>query len=138
MVRNSNDSDISFIIDGLSNFSINEKIENIIHHPFKKFLICEFSSSKVGFMEYSLYYDRIEIDYIFIQENFRKMGLASELLEFLIQIYRSKNINNITLEVSSKNVPALKLYQKHDFEIVAIRDNYYGNGDSALLMIRRF
>lgn len=137
MVRNANETDISFILNELCNFNLKKPSKDIINHPFNKFLICEFDNIKVGFMQYSLYYDRIEIDYIFVDENYRRKGLADGLLNFLLSLYKG-NINNITLEVSIKNIPALNLYKKHGFEVVATRDNYYGHGNSALLMIRRF
>lgn len=137
MVRSSNETDISFILNGLRNFNIKKFSKDIIAHSFNKFLICEFANIKVGFMQYSLYYDRIEIDYIFVDEDYRRKGLANELLNFLLSLYEG-NIDNITLEVSIRNLPALNLYKKNGFEVAATRDNYYGHGDSALLMIRRF
>ena len=41
----------------------------------------------------------------------------------------------ILLEVNEKNLIAIKLYYKFNFEIINIRPNYYGN-DSALVMER--
>ena len=39
---------------------------------------------------------------------------------------------NITLEVRESNIPAQKLYQKYQFQVVAKRYRYYKNEDAIL------
>lgn len=88
----------------------------------------------IAFISFSIYYDRAEINYLYVIDNFRRNGYASKLLEYVIK--KTKNLTNITLEVNVNNLSAINLYKKFDFEIVAIREKYYGN-DDAYLMIRR-
>lgn len=85
-----------------------------------------------GILVYDYIYDRIEINYIVVDDINRKQGIASMLLNFLI----NKSKCSISLEVNSKNSAAINLYNKFNFEVVAIRKNYYGSED-ALLMIRK-
>ena len=47
-----------------------------------------------------------------------------------------ENCTLITLEVASKNIAAINLYEKFGFEIVNVRKNYYPDGDDAYLMAR--
>lgn len=137
MVRDFNEMDVPFIIDGLKHF--NSKISNeLFENPFSKFLVCETNKKRVGFISYSEYYDRIEIDYIFVDLSYRRCGFASKMLEFLIKNSKSKKIDNITLEVSENNMAAINLYKKFGFLDGATRENYYGHGENAILMIRRF
>ena len=54
-------------------------------------------------------------------------------MDHLLEIGRSKNIENITLEVNVNNSFAIKLYEKYDFKTVAIRKNYYDGVDGYLM-----
>ena len=85
----------------------------------------------VGLISYSLIYDRIELEYIWVKSDFRGMGIASKLMDKML----SEDVSNVTLEVCVTNEKALNLYKKYSFKVVSIRKNYYGN-DDAYLMIR--
>lgn len=84
-----------------------------------------------GYIKYSVIYDRIEIDDIFVNEKYRNRGIGSKLIDHII-----KNNLSITLEVNENNAFARKLYLNKGFVEVAIRKNYYGN-DNAILMERK-
>lgn len=58
-------------------------------------------------------------------------------MENLINISKSLNINNITLEVNENNLSAIKLYNKFVFEEVGIRKNYYDGKYNAILMNKK-
>ena len=137
MVRNFNKTDIPFIQENLKYFQ-SKVSKNLFENQFSNFLVCEANNEKVGFLQYSEYYDRVEIDYIFVCLNYRRCGFAKEMLQFLLKYCETKKYENITLEVSEKNDAAINLYKRFGFVEAATRENYYGHGESALLMIRRF
>ena len=83
-----------------------------------------------GIIVYNLFYDRIEIEYIIVPEEYRKQGIGSNLLSEI----EKENINNITLEVRESNVAAINFYKKNSYKIEAVRKNYYGNEDGYLMM----
>ena len=83
-----------------------------------------------GIIVYNLFYDRIEIEYIIVLEEYRKKGIGSKLL---LEIEK-ENINNITLEVRESNLAAINFYKNNGYKIEAIRKNYYGNEDGYLMM----
>ncbi|MDD3187526.1 MAG: GNAT family N-acetyltransferase [Bacilli bacterium] len=88
----------------------------------------------IGFIAYSIYYERAEIDYIYVKEEYRKKGYGTDLLKYVIN--KSKDLDNITLEVNVNNKSAINLYKNNNFEIAAKREKYYQNED-AYLMIRK-
>ena len=53
------------------------------------------------------------------------MGIATSLLNHLVETSLSNNMKEIWLEVSTKNTPAINLYKKFGFEVMGIRKNYY-------------
>ena len=88
----------------------------------------------IGLMIYDLIYDRIELNYIWVDKNYRKNKIATKLMDLLI--LNSNNLDNISLEVNVNNEAAINLYKKYNFNIVSIRRNYY-NGDDGYLMVRK-
>ena len=77
--------------------------------------------------------NEFHLNNIAIHPNNRRNNIASELLCFTINEMRLKKINKILLEVSNKNVNAIKLYRSHYFHEVGMRKNYYSKGNDALL-----
>jgi len=106
-----------------------------LNDPFKKYIGYEIDNKIVSFLNYSLIYDRIEIEYIYTNPNYRNKNFATILLNHLIDLGRNNNCSNITLEVRCSNVSAINFYEKNGFKEVSIRKNYY-NGEDGILMLR--
>ena len=124
----------------------NEDINNInklgsLLHSNYKFDIDLFSNANIilendsfiGFIVYSVMYERAEIIDIIINPKYRNNSYGSKLLEYTISKIRDKNCENITLEVNKNNLSAIGLYKKYGFEICAIRENYYTGEDGYLM-----
>ena len=120
-------------------FLTNENVNNMTNYkitdnPFSKCLIYLENNEIIGFLDYSVIYEKIEINYIFVKEEYRNCHIATNLLNYMINDNLDKE--NITLEVNVNNIKAYNLYLKFGFKKVAIRKNYYQNQD-AYLMERR-
>ena len=103
------------------------------NNPFSQKIEYIENTISLGYLEYSLIYDRIEIDNIFVSEEKRGNGIGTKLLEYLINYAKENKIINITLEVRTSNSIARHLYQKLGFDEVAIRKYYYGDEDAILM-----
>lgn len=118
------------------------KLGNLLHEDYK-FLLDEFSkcvvieenNNIIGFLTYSIIYERSEIVDIIINPSYRKKGLGYSLLNYAINDIIKNNCDNITLEVNCENSAAINLYKKQGFKIETIRKNYY-NGIDGFLMIK--
>lgn len=104
-------------------------------NEFSRDFIFILDEEPVGLISYSLIYDRIELNYIYVDKSKRNFGIASKLMLHMIEDGSENNIKNITLEVNVNNKEAIALYKKFGFVVVTIRANYY-NGEDAYLMIR--
>lgn len=102
---------------------------------FSDCLVLEENNSLVGFVIFSIMYERAEIIYIVIDSSFRLKGYAFMLLDKCINKIIENNCCNITLEVNCNNVAAINLYKKLGFKIAATRKKYY-NLDDGYLMIK--
>ncbi|HPF83651.1 MAG TPA: GNAT family N-acetyltransferase [Bacilli bacterium] len=124
-------ADINIINKFLKEFNIQINAIN----EFSHYLVYKKDDEIIGFLNYDLIYDRVELDYIFVVDTYRKNKIASKLMDKLILITNKNNCSNITLEVNISNEKAINLYKKYGFIDAAIRKNYYGNEDG-ILMIR--
>lgn len=117
----------------LKKFLNENKISIIDNDPFSKFIVYLEDTKIIGFLSYSVIYERAEINYIFVLEIYRGKKIASKMLNYMIS--SCKICDNITLEVRKSNSIAISLYKKFGFKEVAIRENYYNNEDGILMML---
>ncbi len=102
-------------------------------NPFVKYIEYIVDNEKVGFLKYSLIYDRMEIDDLFVNENKRRQGIANKLMSYIVWKAIDSHVINITLEVRTSNEVARNLYKKFGFREVALRKLYYKDEDGILM-----
>lgn len=129
-IREYNKNDITSInsLGNILHNSYNLNLDN-----FSNCLVILKDNNAIGFITYSIIYERAEIIDIIIDKKYRNNNLGSMLLDEVIQIIKQKDCNNITLEVSSNNIPAIKLYEKFNFKVASVRKKYYKNSDAYLM-----
>lgn len=96
---------------------------------FRKVLVYEENKKVLGVLVYLIIYDRAEIEYIVVKDEYKNKGIGSKLLSFI-----ENNIKNITLEVRESNTTAISFYKKNGYEIVSTRHNYYKDEDGYLMI----
>ena len=113
------------------NYKLEEKSFN---NDFLKVLIYEENGIK-GVLIYQDLIDRLTIDYLVVDKEYRKLGIATKLIKEM----ENRNINaiNSTLEVRISNKLAINFYKKNGFKEVTIRKNYYKDEDG-ILMIKEY
>ena len=110
----------------------NTKINDI--NDFNKYLIYSIDDKNIGFVDFSFIYDRIELNYIYVEKSYRNKNIASKLMDKLIEFAIDNKCINITLEVDESNDAAINLYKKYGFTIATIRKKYYGKNDGYLMI----
>lgn len=114
-------------------FEIPYDISLYKENPYIKYLFYFVDNKVIAYLVYEDIYDRFEIDFIFVDNKYRRRGIASDLLGELFKIGKIKKIVNVTLEVRKDNYSAISLYSKHGFASRAVRAKYY-NGIDGILM----
>ena len=80
-------------------------------------------------------YEEAHITTLSVHPNFRKKGIAQNLLFRVIDDCYKNKIKYITLEVRESNIPAISLYEKNGFKSIGTRKGYYqDNNEDALIM----
>ena len=110
-----------------------KEIDIVSTNPFGRRIEYSIDELSVGYLEYSIIYDRMEIDNIHVEEEYRKKGIGTKLMAYLISQAIALHAINITLEVRVSNEIARNLYKKFGFHEVAIRKYYYGDEDGILM-----
>ena len=98
------------------------------------YIVAKQDNNIIGFAGILTIIDEANIMNIVTKKDKRNLKVGSLLLENLIKISKQKNLKSITLEVNEHNIPAIKLYEKFNFNKVGIRKKYYNNTDSAIIM----
>lgn len=141
-IRNMNLADIPFIVemdDIVFGESVGEEFlrNEILDNPMADFFILEDDDKIVGFISFWIDEYKAQINNFYIVPKEQKKGLGKFLFERTINHLNSREVKEVTLEVKPSNVVALGLYYKYGFKEVAIRRNYYSNGEDALLLYAR-
>ena len=71
---------------------------------------------------------------ILINPEYLRSGLGSRLLLASLRDLADKGYKDFYLEVSTKNIAALELYQKLGFKTLCVKKKFYSNGDDAYAM----
>ena len=109
------------------------EVDTTSSNPFSKRVEYIIDNKSVGYLEYSLIYDRMEVDNINVLEEYRGQGIGTKLMAYLVSIAIDLRVINITLEVRISNEIARNLYKKFGFREVALRKYYYGDEDGILM-----
>jgi len=78
----------------------------------------------------------VRINNLAVRAEARRKGYGKALLRHLMDVGRSLGCTRATLEVRPTNLPALSLYQKLGFKVVARRKGYYSDTHEDALVMR--
>ena len=119
------------------------QINSLLAQPFNHIIYAtdELNQRLVGYCFYSHIFEDAEILKIGTCRDYQKQGIASQLLTAMAQMCQATGAERVLLEVREDNHAAIAFYQKHGFEQIAVRKNYYDNHDMtkthALIMQRK-
>ena len=122
--------DSKMFTDSLGLNFIKNDLEN---NELASYFVYEIDEKIVGYINCWVS-DNTEILNFCVLDEYQNQGIGSRLYNEVEKI--SKGI--ISLEVRESNLNAINFYINRGFRKVAIRKNYYSNGDDAILMVKRF
>ncbi len=112
---------------------IREIVELESANPYQRRIEFYEEDQVIGYLDYSLIYERMEIDQFYVEESRRREGIGNKIMSFLVALAIENHVVNITLEVRIGNEIARNLYKKFGFREVARRKFYYGDEDGILM-----
>ena len=89
----------------------------------------------VGYMLTQFVMDEMELHTFAVRQAWRRKGIGSKLIQYLISDAKTLGLKNVYLLVRPNNMAARVLYEKQGFQIAGIRKHYYqDDGEDALVM----
>ena len=89
----------------------------------------------VAYIIFWLVADEVHLHNLAVKKEYRRQGLAFNLMEAMAEIAGKNEITDQTLEVRKSNTEAIKLYEKCGFVVKGIRPLYYTDThEDALIM----
>ena len=106
---------------------------DIMNNSFTQYYVYKDNEEVVAFINYQIMYERAELIQINVLEEKQNKGIASKLIEYMINDCVNKNVESITLEVRVDNDNAIHLYEKFGFIEISKRIGYYKGIDGILM-----
>jgi len=71
-----------------------------------------------------------------VEPAYRRRGIATALMRHAGKWAREQGLQSVVVEATTKNYPAICLYQKLGFKFCGFNDHYYPNQDIALFFVQ--
>ncbi len=69
-----------------------------------------------------------------VDPKYQNIGIGGALLNDLLTIFKKGGVSDVVLEVRSGNIKAQRFYERHGFIRFGTAENYYNDGENAVLM----
>lgn len=120
-----------------SSWSLDSFRKEIQNKVSTNFVICN-DTIIIGYAITWMIVDELQINKIAVIHDYRNLGVASWMLDFILQQAQLKKLSTAFIEVRRSNESAIHLYQKFGFKEFGVRPKYYDSPkEDALLMQRQ-
>ena len=100
-------------------------------------IVAECEGCVAGYMTSLTTMDSSDVTNIAVKPEFRRLGIADQLMNCMYDILIRRNSTELFLEVRESNTPARTLYTKHNFEEIGIRRAYYRNPTEDAVIMKK-
>ena len=117
-------------------WNLNQFKYELEENEFSYLFVLENEGVIIGYYGFWVMFEDVDITKVSIRKEFQGMKLSNILLQDCINRVEALKCEKINLEVRVDNIRAINLYKKYEFEEIAIRKDYYGKGEDALILCR--
>lgn len=108
-----------------------------LKNSYSLWLVALDGDTVAGYVGSQSVLDGADMMNVAVHPDYRRQGIARELVTGLVSALAQKSIKSLALEVRQSNVPAIALYEQLGFEQVGLRPNYYRNPKENALILRK-
>lgn len=102
-----------------------EGFQTDLETPLAGYGLAIMNKEIIGFIGYRYFLGEAEITNFGVRHEFKKQGIATELMAACLTHLKEQGMRQLFLEVRSSNLPARLIYGKFGLAEVDIRKNYY-------------
>ena len=114
-----------------------KSVASELNNSLSCWLVAEENGVVTGYVGSQTVIDETDMMNVAVDPEFRRQGIAENLVMELIGALREKGSRCLTLEVRASNEPAITLYEKLGFSQVGRRPKYYRNPREDALILRK-
>jgi len=104
---------------------------------FARYFVVEKNQKIIGYIGSWFFKDFVHITNVTVHPDFRNKGIGRKLMNYIIDLAKSRKVKKVVLEVRVSNTIAQKLYKNLGFRVEKIRKEYYpDNKENALYMVK--
>lgn len=118
-------------------WSFSQLADSVLSDKFKG-ILAEEGGEIVATAAINFGLDEADLVNVLVAAKIRKRGVGSAMLEALLEECKKRELKKLFLEVRESNIPAIALYKKYGFEKISERKKYYGDGETAVVMVKNF
>lgn len=98
-----------------------------LNHDIAFFYVAEDTATGeiIGYIIFWIIQETLELHDIAVIEKYKKKGAGSQLMDFMLETARARQVEEMFLEVRQSNTVAIALYEKYNFKKINVRKNYY-------------
>ena len=116
-----------------------KSLEDSFEHDYNHLLMEKRDGRVVGYVIYSDVQGDAELLRIAVDKRYRRKGIASSLMQSMLEELADAGAERVSLEVREHNISAVALYKKFGFVDIFVRTNYYHEPeDDALIFQKTF
>ena len=108
-----------------------------LNNRLSLWLVALDGATVVGYIGSQSVGDEADMMNVAVHPDYRRRGIARELVMGLVAALGEKGVHSLALEVRASNAPAIALYEQLGFTQVGRRPNYYRNPKEDALILRK-
>ena len=108
-----------------------------LKNPLSLWLVALDDATVAGYVGSQSVLDEADMMNIAVHPDYRRQGIARQLVTELVAALAKKGVHSLALEVRASNAPAIALYEQLGFQQVGRRPNYYRNPKEDALILRK-
>ena len=112
-----------------------DQIQQELKQENGKLVYVKIEEKIMGYIMVRVVKNEAQILNIAIDLPFQHRGYGKKLLQHTLHELGTET--DVFLEVRVSNLPAIKLYSEFNFEEIGVREQYYSNGENAIVMYRK-
>ena len=108
-----------------------------LKNPLSLWLVALDGATVAGYIGSQRVGEEADMMNVAVHLDYRRKGIARELVMGLVSALREKGVQSLALEVRQSNEPAIALYSQLGFQQVGLRPNYYRNPKENALILKK-
>ncbi|MGN0980605.1 MAG: ribosomal protein S18-alanine N-acetyltransferase [Candidatus Avoscillospira sp.] len=114
-----------------------QSVRSELNNPLSLWLTALDGDTVAGYVGSQTVLDEADIMNVAVAPEYRRRGIARQLLDRLRDLLAAQGVRSLTLEVRASNGPAIALYESLGYVQVGRRPNYYFKPREDALILRK-